>query len=121
MKPIRFFRAAVLSCYFFLLAALALMVYGLYGPTWRGGLALAIAVIPLLAAMRGLLAGSLYTYRWATLLIIAYIAYGIVEVIANPATRAGAVTILFASFLLFSSLLGYIRAAVKRAEAIERG
>lgn len=107
---LQLFRRAVLSSYFVLLLALGVLL-GPHATSSTGAIVLVIVLLPLLAAMRGLVAGSLYTHRWASLLVIAYMAYGLVEVIANPSMRYGAIAILFISFLLFSSLLGYIRAA----------
>ncbi len=113
LSPAQFFRRAVLVCYVALFGAL-LWLHGPHATSLNRAIILAIAVLPLLAPLKGILTRTLYTHRWASLLVIGYMAYGLVEVIANPDARYQAAAILFSSFLLFSSLLGYIRAAEGR-------
>lgn len=110
----KFFRLAVLANYFALLSLLLIM-HGVSSnsPGMVTGLAL---VVPLLVPLKGLWARSAYTYRWASLLVIAYIAYGLVEVIANPSLRPWAIGILVAAFLLFVSLVTYLRGALVGAD-----
>lgn len=64
-----------------------------------------LSVAPLLLPLRGLWRGSPYTAAWASLLVIPYMLFGVVEVIANPATRAIATVELTVSFCLFAGLL----------------
>ena len=110
----RFFRFAVLANYFALLALLPAM----HALTPGGsGLATGIALaLPLLAPLKGLWTRSAYTHRWASLLVIAYIAYGLVEVIANPGLRSWASGVLVIAFLLFVSLVTYLRGALIGAD-----
>src|ERR1700679_3740496 len=46
-----------------------------------------IAVLPLLAPLRGLMRGSRYTYAWATLFAIPYVAFAVTELLVNPRAR----------------------------------
>lgn len=79
--------------------------------SWPTSLArLAILLVPLLLPLPGLLRGQRRTYAWATLCVTPYFIYGLTEVIANPAVRAPAGAILFASLGWFVTLVIYLRA-----------
>ena len=78
---------------------------------WPASLArLAILLVPVLLPLPGLLRGHRRTYAWATLCVTPYFIYGLTEVIANPAVRAPAGAILFASLAWFVTLVNYLRA-----------
>ncbi len=78
---------------------------------WPTSLArLAVLLVPLLLPLPGLLRGQRRTYAWATLCVTPYFIYGLTEVIANPAVRAPAGAILFASLAWFVTLVNYLRA-----------
>lgn len=79
----------------------------------RSGLTL-LAVAPLLLPLPGLWRGSRYTAAWASLLIIPYMLFGLVEVVANPAARFIAGLELFVSFVLFGGLLILARGRHRR-------
>jgi uncharacterized membrane protein len=66
--------------------------------------------IPWLLPLRGLLRGDRRTHAWATLCVAPYFVYGVTETVANPAVRAAAAAILFASFAHFVALVVYLRA-----------
>jgi uncharacterized membrane protein len=70
---------------------------------------LALAVLPWLLPLRGLLAGNRRTYAATTLLTLPYLAYGLMEVLANPGARAYAATTVFLAFALFVALVAYLR------------
>jgi uncharacterized membrane protein len=77
---------------------------------WPTSLArLVILLVPLLLPLPGLLRGQRRTYAWATLCVTPYFIYGLTEVIANPAVRAPAGAILFASLAWFVTLVNYLR------------
>jgi uncharacterized membrane protein len=77
---------------------------------WPGSLArLSVLLVPLLLPLPGLLRGQRRTYAWATLCVTPYFIYGLTEVIANPAVRAPAGAILFASLAWFVTLVNYLR------------
>jgi len=54
--------------------------------------------LPLLAPLRGLLRGSRYTYAWATLFAIPYLAFAVTELLVNPQARwVAAISLLLCS------------------------
>lgn len=59
-------------------------------PLRPGGSWLVLKVVPLLAALPGVLKRRLYTYQWAALLICAYIAFAVVSGMSDayPLARA---------------------------------
>ena len=72
-------------------------------------LLLALALAPWLWPLRGLLAGSRRTYAASTLLTLPYLAYGLMEVLANPGARAYAGATVFLAFALFVALVAFLR------------
>ncbi len=99
--------------------------------SWRRGLVLGIAlliavlsgwaisagswhsllwVVPLLIILPGIHGAHLYTYRCASLLLIAYMLLGLVEIFAINNQRFWAISVLFVSSVIFMGVLGYVRA-----------
>lgn len=77
---------------------------------WPANLAWTILILlPLAAPLPGLLRGRPRTYAWATLCVAPYFIYGVTEVVANPAVRGAAATILFASLAWFVALVWFLR------------
>jgi uncharacterized membrane protein len=77
---------------------------------WPASLLLAIAALaPLLLPLRGVLHGSRSAYAQATLCVVPYVVAGVTETIANPALRALAAAIVFASLAWFAALIRYLR------------
>ena len=66
-------------------------------------------LLPIMAPLSGLIRGTRRTYAWAALCVAPYFIYGVTEVIANPAVRVAAGTILFASLAWFITLVRYLR------------
>lgn len=81
-------------------------------PLRPGGSWLALKALPLLLPLQGIIRGSLYTYRWSTMLVLAYFAEGCVRAYAEPAPVAvlAYVEIALAS-AFFVSAIAYVRAA----------
>lgn len=101
-------RTAVLAAH--LLLVLAVIAASLLDNGAPAGIVRGLALaIPLFLPWRGLLKGHRYTYAWATLCVIPYFVFGIVEAIANPATRIWAAVILALSLALFTGLVLYLR------------
>lgn len=100
-------RAAVVAL------LLALVVLGLawelaLAPTGRGMLAL--KVLPLLAALPGLLRHRLYTYRWLSLLLWLYVAEGLLRAASERGAAAAlAVVETGLALSLFAAAALYIR------------
>jgi uncharacterized membrane protein len=69
----------------------------------------AVALLPVLLPLPGLLRGDRRTHAWATLCVAPYFIYGVTEVVANPAVRMPAAAILFASLAWFIALVHYLR------------
>ena len=77
---------------------------------WPANLAWTVALLlPVAAPLPGLVRGQRRTYAWATLCVAPYFIYGLTEVVANPAVRAAAGAILFASLAWFVMLVRYLR------------
>jgi uncharacterized membrane protein len=53
-------------------------------PLRPGGSWLVLKALPLLLPLRGVLNGRRYTYQWASLLILAYFAEGVVRAVTDP-------------------------------------
>jgi uncharacterized membrane protein len=70
-----------------------------------------LAVIPLLAPLRGLVRGLRYTYAWATLFAIPYLMFALTELLVNPAARWVASSSLILVFAWFCSMVLYLRAS----------
>jgi uncharacterized membrane protein len=68
-----------------------------------------LLLLPLLLPLRGLLLGRRRTFAWATFCVAPYFTYGLTEVVANPALRALAGAVLFASLAWFASLVWGLR------------
>jgi uncharacterized membrane protein len=93
-------------------AASLLCWYGA-GYSW---LLCVLAAAPLLAPLPGLIRGRRYTYAWATLFAVPYLAFAVTELLANPAARAVASLSLLLVFAWFCSMVLYLRASRVRRE-----
>ena len=109
MGAVPVFRAVALA------SLVALLVLCLAWELWLaplrpGGSLLALKAAPLALPLAGLYAGRRYTYQWASLLVLAYFAEGVVRAWAE----SGIVQLLAAaevvlSVLSFAALVGYAR------------
>lgn len=93
--------------------AASLLSWILVGYSW--GLCLA-AVIPLLAPLHGLARGSRYTYAWASLFAVPYLAFAITELLVNPAARWVAALSLILVFAWFCAMVLFLRSAPAHRE-----
>jgi uncharacterized membrane protein len=103
---------------------LALVVLGAgwelwWAPLRPGGSTLVIKVLPLCVGIAGLLRHRLYTYRWLSLLVWAYVAEGAVRLWSDTslAGRALAWGELLLAVALFAALTVYIRTRLKNGQA----
>lgn len=80
-------------------------------PLRPGGSWLALKALPLAAPLPGVLRGRVYTYRWAILLILAYLGEGLVRAFSDrsPASTLALLEIALA-LAFFASAICYIRA-----------
>ena len=65
--------------------------------------------LPLWAPLPGLIGRNRRTFAWATLCVVPYFVLGVTEAIANPAARLWAGSCLTLAFLLFATLIAYLR------------
>lgn len=83
-------------------------------PLRVGGSWLVLKAIPLLAPLRGLLHGRRYTYQWSSMLILGYIAEGIVRTMTERGTSQ---TLAIFEFLLgltfFILSIAYVRITMR--------
>jgi uncharacterized membrane protein len=79
-------------------------------PQRPGGSWLAIKVLPLLIPLTGIVRGKLYTYRWITLLIIAYFVEGVVRAWSDKGFSAPLAGVEIAlTLMIFTSAILYVR------------
>jgi uncharacterized membrane protein len=103
-----------------LLALIAMIVLSLAWELWLaplrpGGSALALKAVPLLLALRGTFRRSVYTLQWASMLVLLYLAEGIVRGMTDGglSARLGWLEALLA-ITFFVCALSYV-APFKRA------
>jgi uncharacterized membrane protein len=101
-------RASVLLLVATLLGVIAAWHLAHFTPR-TATLVIALAVVPWLWPLRGLLRGDRRTYAASTLIVLPYLAYGLMEVLANPGARGYAGTTVFLAFGLFVALVAYLR------------
>lgn len=110
-------RILYLLCCASLLALVALtLAWELWlAPIRAGGSWLALKALPLAAALPGVLAARLYTYRWAPMLVLFYFAEGVVrawsESGVSAALAAGQIVL---ALVFYSSALLFVRASTRR-------
>ena len=97
-----------MTVWLWLAVALSLLAWMLVGYPW---LICVIAVLPLLVPLKGLLRGSRYTYAWATLFAIPYLAFALTELLVNPQARWVAALSLLLVFAWFCTMILFLRAS----------
>ena len=103
-------KAQLLTIWLWAAVALSLLAWMLVGYSWPICL---LAVLPLLAPLRGLIQGRRYTYAWATLFAVPYLAFAITELLVNPAARWVASVSLLLVFAWFCTMILFLRASPK--------
>lgn len=97
------------------LSVLTLLFFGLAWELWLaplrpGGSWLALKVLPLLAAVFGILRGRRYTHQWASLLALGYLAEGLVRATSDRGlSQALATAEIALAGTLFVCCVGYAR------------
>jgi uncharacterized membrane protein len=104
-------KARLLALWLWAAVTLSLLAWMTVGYSWPICL---IAVLPLLAPLRGLILGRRYTYAWATLFAVPYLAFAITELLVNPAARWVASISLLLVFAWFCTMILFLRASPKR-------
>lgn len=113
------FAATVASVALLALIALCIAWEWRLAPLRPGGSLLVLKAIPLLCALNGVLRRRLYTLQWASMLILLYLAEGIVRGMSDPGFSAtlGWVEVVL-SAIFFVAALAYVapfKRAAKRA------
>src|SRR5271166_5262936 len=70
-----------------------------------------LAVLPLLAPLNGLIKGRRYTYAWATLFAVPYLAFAVTELLVNGRARWVAALSLLLVFAWFCTMILFLRAS----------
>ena len=79
-------------------------------PLKPGGSLLALKALPLAAALGGILNGRRYTYQWASMLILAYLAEGVVRAWSETGfSRSLALWEIGLSVAFFAAAISYAR------------
>ena len=85
-------------------------------PLRPGGSWLALKAVPLLAPARGVFAGRIYTYRWAMMLVLAYVVEGCVRAYAEapPVATLALIEIALAAAFFVTAIV-YVRVRTRPA------
>src|SRR5688572_11435672 len=85
-------------------------------PLRPGGSLLVLKVFPLLLPLLGVLRGRIYTYQWAMMLILAYLAEGTVRAYSEHGLSAWlALLEVMLALVFFVSSVWYVRASFRRS------
>jgi uncharacterized membrane protein len=105
--------ARSLTIGFWIALVLSLPAWMMAGYPWP---ICALAALPLLAPLNGLLRGRRHTYAWATLFAIPYLAFALTELLVNPAAHWVAAVSLLLVFGWFCTMVLFLRASRARRE-----
>ena len=85
-------------------------------PLRPGGSYIALKAMPLLLPLAGIVSGKLYTYRWSSMLILAYLGEGAMRAFSERgASQVLAALEIVLSAVFFAAVVSYVR--LKRAGA----
>lgn len=99
-------RARVLSITLWVALCASLLAWALAGYPW---LLCALAVLPLLTPLPGLMRGQRRTFAWASIFTVPYLAFAIMELLANREARVVGGATLLLVFAWFCSLVLFLR------------
>ena len=106
MRVLRWVASASLAALLLLCLAWELWL----APLRPGGSLLALKAAPLALPLAGIFSGRRYTYQWASMLVLAYLAEGIVRAWSERGTSQMLATAeTFLSVLAFAALVSYAR------------
>lgn len=99
-------RLMALTGYFGTLAFLLLWIIVLAPPQSPKSVVLAIALLPMLPPLRGLLHGNIYTFQWASFIALPYFAFGTDALIhRSDQNWLGAILIVLSMLWFFGCIL----------------
>jgi len=106
---VRLLRLIALCTLFFLIVLC--LVWELWAAPLRpGGSLMALKALPLAFALRGILAGRRYTFQWASMLILAYLAEGATRAWAEAGlSRTLAWVEMVLALMFFAAAVSYAR------------
>jgi len=96
---------------------------GWLAPLRPGGSMLVLKVLPLLAPLFGILRGKIYTYQWASMLILAYFTEGTVRAWSDHGISSILAGVeVFLTVIFFFSSIYFVRLSARQraAESVER-
>ena len=96
-------------------AALAVSLLGWIAAGYPWPLCI-LAMLPLLAPLRGMVRGSRYTYAWATLFAVPYLMFALTELLVNPQAQWVAGASLLLVFAWFCAMVAFLRISRARRE-----
>lgn len=99
-------RARSLSIALWVALCASLLAWALAGYPWP---LCALAVLPLLTPLPGLMRGRRRTFAWASLFTVPYLAFAIMELLANRGARVVGGATLLLVFAWFCSLVLFLR------------
>lgn len=102
-------RAVALVGYFGTMTFLFAWIIWLAPPDTPRSIALAIALIPMLPALRGMLHGKIYTHQWASFLALPYFAFGVDAIIHRAADKWLGVVLVILTITWFLGCAYYAR------------
>jgi uncharacterized membrane protein len=83
-------------------------------PLRPGGSWLALKALPLVVPLTGILNGRLYTYRWATMLVLGYFTEGAVRAWGDTGLSAHlAIVEVVLSVVLYVTAIAFVRAVTR--------
>jgi uncharacterized membrane protein len=82
-------------------------------------IALAIALIPLLLPMRGILHGKPYTHAWASFLTMPYFAFGVDAAVHRSSDNWLGLVLTALSLLMFCGFIFYAKFAARAAKSTD--
>ena len=106
-------RVRLLTVWLWAAVAFSLLAWIMAGYPW---LLCTLAVLPLLAPLRGLMRGQRYTYAWATLFAIPYLVFCLTELLVNRQARWVAGMSLLLVFAWFCTMIFYLRVSPAHRE-----
>jgi uncharacterized membrane protein len=112
---------ALASCSLLALIALCVAWETFVAPIRPGGSWLFLKALPLAFALRGVARGNLYTFQWASMLVLLYLMEGIVRAMSDTVPLSAAMGWGEAALatLFFFCAIFYVRPA-KRAQRLAR-
>jgi uncharacterized membrane protein len=124
-SPTRAAQSALVSLLALIVLCVAWEIW--LAPLHPGAGALALKAVPLALAVRGVARRNLYTLQWASMLVLCYLAEGVVRAMnEGPPVRTMAGLEIIFSLVFFLNVLAYVgpfkraaRAARSRASAAE--